>query len=191
MNNSQNHATSPEPTAPMPKFNFVFPLQWEKVCMLEPIYLPDGNNGCRVHYDNGTFEDMYCRLNRVLDAWAEHELTTVEVTKELCRNWFGDKTKRRIPLALQPHLCLVPVKCRRRQRHNDCASGYVVLHKVRQVSVKTGGGSYIRFAGNPQPVPVLESRRFILDNLAHGRIVMEAYRNARVRMVVQSQSVLF
>lgn len=187
-NPDTNHNT---PDNSMPKFKLVFPLEWDKICMLEPVYLPDGINGCRVHYDNGTQEDMYCRLSLVLDAWAEHELTSVDVSKRLCRMLSGNQSKRRPSLPFRPELCLVAVKCRRRTRHNDCASGYVVLNKVRRVIVKSGGGSYIQFAGNPYPVPVLESRRSILGNLAQGRLVAEGYRKSQVRLTVTSRDMLF
>ena len=168
----------------------VFPLEWDKICMLEPVYLPDDINGCRVYYDNGTTDDLCCRVNMVLDAWAEHELTSVDLARKLSSTWLGSEVKNRFPLPFRPDLCLMPVKCRRRQRHNDCASGYLVLNKVRHVAVKTGGGSYIRFAGNPYPVPVLESRRSILENLTHGRIVAEAYRSSRVHLLASAEAIL-
>lgn len=173
------------------KFKLAFELDWDKVCMLEPVYLPDGTNGCRVYYDDGTHDDMYCRQQLVVNAWAEQKHTSVDVAKRLYRMLSGNPSKHRPTLPFQPELCLVAVKCRRRTRHNDCASGYVVLNKVRRVIVKTGGGSYIQFAGNPYPVPVLESRRSVLRNLAQARLVADAYRKSQVQLTVTSREVLF
>lgn len=191
MTHSQTCNLHKEPADSTQKSHKLQLLAWNNICMLEPVYLPDGTNGCRVHYDNGTFEDISCRLNLVLDTWAKEELTSVELAKELSRAWLASRVKLRLPLPFHPDLCLAPVKCRRRQRHNDCASGYVVLHKVRTVNIKAGGGSYIYFNGRPRPVPVLESRRSILENLAYGRMVAEAYRKAHVRAVSETFHMLY
>ena len=172
-----NHTTLPLNSRPAHR------IDWKKICMVEPIYLPTGKNGCRIHYDDGSWEDLGCRLSRLLEFWADAMMTTVPQMQKLSRAWLGSADRRRVPLVLNHQVCLIPVRCRQRQRHNDTASGYLVLHKIKQIALQPESGSYLLFYANPRPIPVLENRRYIQKNIAMGWALLDHYRQEQQTML--------
>lgn len=106
---------------------------WASICAILPTYLPDGTNGCIVHYIDGGYDILRNRLTWVLDDLLESMLTSKELLMRQSIRWMGGVNRRRVPLLVCDTFCLVPVTCREAERRNDGSTGYVVLHHVQAV----------------------------------------------------------
>ena len=112
--------------------------QWRNICAILPVYLPDGTNGCRIVYDDGTDEHIGARLSWVLDDLLGHRCSSRAVLQKQSQRMSDSAGmahhQRRLPLLLGDVLCLVPVKARRPYSRSHAADGYVVLSQVKGVS---------------------------------------------------------
>ena len=107
--------------------------QWDQVCAILPAYLPGGVNGCHVYFIDGTCDVYAHRMEWVLDHFLRHLLTSRKLVQEQSIQWMGGTDRRRVPLAVNDDLCLIPVNCRSTQRRNDGTTGYVVLRYIDTV----------------------------------------------------------
>lgn len=106
---------------------------WASICAILPAYLPDGTNGCIIHYIDGGYDILRNRLTWVLDDLLESMLTSKELLMRQSLRWMGGIHRRRVPLLVCDSFCLVPVTCKEVERRNDGSTGYVVLHHVKAV----------------------------------------------------------
>lgn len=152
-----------------------YKLDWQKICLFEPAYLPTGVNGCRIYYDDGVIDEIPARINWVLDDWAAYLNTSIDILQKQTRNWLGEGNWRKMPLVLNRHFCLVPVRCRRPLRHNDGAVGYAVLQKIKLVQELRDNTAALHFHTIKQPIQIVDSRRCVTQNIALGWAMVHRY----------------
>lgn len=112
--------------------------QWQHICALLPVYLPDGTNGCRIVYDDGSTEQVAARLSWVMDDLLGYRRSSRAILQQQSRQILEQTEPQgrriRLPLVLSGDFCLVPVRIRRPFSRRHAADGYVVLSQVQGLS---------------------------------------------------------
>jgi len=153
--------------------------EWRDVWALLPVYLPDGTNGTRIYYVNGTIEQSRARLSWVLEDLLARLHSSKEILQQQSHRLLkqiGQSKRRRLPLFLTPDFGLMPVKARQPLSHSHAADGYVVYTMIAAIKERPdGAGSLILFK-NGQQLLVLDSPRTLRENMQMMEQLAEAMR---------------
>ena len=140
---------------------------WQSICALLPTYLPDGENGSRILFADGSSETVAARLSWVLEDLLRGRRSSKQVLAQqsnLALQKLHEQPRRRLPLLLSADFCLVPVKARQPQSRHHGADGYVVFSAVQKVAAQPDqAGSMLTLAGSA--CPVLDTPRTVQANL--------------------------
>lgn len=150
--------------------------EWYKVVCFQPVYLPDGRNGCRVYYDNDVFEDIPYRLQWVINDWNSYHTTTTAVLRQQSKLWLGNDPRRRLPLVYNRNLCLIPVKLRARRKDGDEVSGYAVLQKIQSTYTWKDEQQYLSFHSCRKDLMILEKRQTLEENMQLGWKLLQFFK---------------
>lgn len=156
---------------PLPRYKFA----WDKVLCFQPIYLPDGLNGCRIYYAGDITEDIPHTIDWVLADWCSYHLTSIPILHQQSLTWLGSSTRRRLPLVMKRELCLIPVKFRTARKRNDSVSGYAVLHKIKYAYQQADGKTCLTFHDNAQTISVLEKHSTLIENMCLGQRLIQYF----------------
>lgn len=113
--------------------------RWDEIVSIEPYYRSDERTGSVIHYQDGSWEDVYCRCEKVVAELARYFGTTVEQAQQRAQRLLGEENTRKLPIMLHELMCLVPLKFREERTHNTGTLGYVVLIWLQAVQEQVDG----------------------------------------------------
>ena len=58
-------------------------LDWDRVALIIPRYQDNGSSISQLYYDDGTYDLVKCSCNAILNAFAWHHVTKVDIAKKL------------------------------------------------------------------------------------------------------------
>lgn len=144
---------------------------WDQVALLEPIYQENGKNGCRVHYQDGSYDDVANRCELVLSRYARYHHTTISFVRELSEQCPLYKRKRKYSMVFSKDSCVVPLKCRE-ARKNESTLCYVVLQKLWHYTPLRNGNTLLLLHNEHKGVEVLQRIQTVETQFYNARQLM-------------------
>lgn len=148
---------------------------WAKLYYIEPVYLENGRNGCRIYYDDGFVENIPARLQYVLQKLASQIHISLKALQQQSLQLLESKRKHYVPLVVNEYFILLPVICRQQQRKSDSTYGYVVQQKIAGMTVHPEGGTKLTFLTNPYEIQVQSKVRTLRRYVALGITLQQKY----------------
>ncbi len=150
--------------------------RWHHIVAITPYYRANGRTGSLVHYADGRTERYPYRCEWLVEQLAKYFFTTTELAKERAKAMFDGADVRKVPLALQPDFCLVPLKSRNAERKGHGTAGYVVLQQIKRLQHAPDGNTMLYFLStDAAPLHILQRAASTEKQINLAWMVQEQY----------------